>query len=33
MYVGLLVIAQLGFIFSVALDEIEQRLIPWKSSV
>jgi NitT/TauT family transport system permease protein len=32
MYVGLLVIAVLGFIFSVILDEIERRLIPWKSS-
>jgi ABC-type nitrate/sulfonate/bicarbonate transport system permease component len=32
MYVGLLVIAVLGFIFSVVLDEIERRLIPWKSN-
>lgn len=32
MYVGLLVIAGLCFIFSVILDEIEGRLIPWKSS-
>ncbi|RXH00011.1 ABC transporter permease [Bradyrhizobium zhanjiangense] len=31
MYVGLLVIAVLGFLFSVILDEIEHRLIPWKS--
>ena len=31
-YVGLLVIAVLGFIFSVVLDEIERRLIPWKSN-
>lgn len=31
MYVGLLVIAILGFVFSVVLDEIERRLIPWKS--
>lgn len=30
MYVGLLVIAVLGFIFSVVLDEIERMLIPWK---
>jgi ABC-type nitrate/sulfonate/bicarbonate transport system permease component len=30
MYVGLLVIAVLGFLFSVLLDEIEHRLIPWK---
>jgi ABC-type nitrate/sulfonate/bicarbonate transport system permease component len=32
MYVGLLIIAVLGFIFSVVLDEIERRIIPWKSS-
>ncbi|HEY0218322.1 MAG TPA: ABC transporter permease [Afipia sp.] len=32
MYVGLLVIAVLGFIFSVVLDEIERVLIPWKSN-
>lgn len=32
MYVKLLVMAVLGFIFSVKLDEIERRLIPWKSS-
>jgi NitT/TauT family transport system permease protein len=32
MYVGLLVIAILGFVFSVVLDEIERWLIPWKSS-
>ena len=31
MYVGLLVIAILGFVFSVLLDEIERWLIPWKS--
>lgn len=31
MYVGLLVIAVLGFLFSIALDEIEHRLIPWKA--
>ncbi|MGX9426528.1 MULTISPECIES: ABC transporter permease [Bradyrhizobium] len=30
MYVGLLVIAVLGFLFSIVLDEIEHRLIPWK---
>ena len=33
MYVGLLIITVLGFIFSVILDEIERRLIPWKSSI
>jgi len=33
MYVGLLVIAILGFVFSFVLDEIERWLIPWKSSV
>jgi len=32
MYVGLLVIAILGFVFSFVLDEIERRLIPWKSN-
>ena len=32
MYVGLLVIAVLGFLFSLALDEIERYLIPWKGS-
>jgi ABC-type nitrate/sulfonate/bicarbonate transport system permease component len=31
MYVGLLVIAILGFVFLVVLDEIERWLIPWKS--
>lgn len=30
MYVGLLVIAVLGFLFSLVLDEVEHRLIPWK---
>ncbi|MBR1301145.1 ABC transporter permease [Bradyrhizobium sp. AUGA SZCCT0042] len=30
MYVGLLVIAVLGFLFSLVLDEVERRLIPWK---
>jgi ABC-type nitrate/sulfonate/bicarbonate transport system permease component len=32
MYVGLLVIAILGFVFSLVLDEIERMLIPWKTS-
>ncbi|ABD86416.1 ABC transporter permease [Rhodopseudomonas palustris] len=32
MYVGLLVIAILGFVFSIVLDEIERRLIPWKTN-
>ena len=31
MYVGLLVIAILGFLFSLALDEIERMLIAWKA--
>jgi len=31
MYVGLIVIAVLGFGFSVALDEIERRIVPWKA--
>lgn len=30
MYVGLLVIAVLGFLFSLVLDEVERMLIPWK---
>ncbi|MGM5024105.1 ABC transporter permease [Tardiphaga sp. 367_B4_N1_1] len=33
MYVGLLVIAVLGFLFSLVLDEVEHRLIPWKRRV
>jgi NitT/TauT family transport system permease protein len=32
MYVGLLVIAALGYIISVVLTELERKLIPWKSS-
>lgn len=32
MYVGLIVIALLGFIFSMALNEIEREIIPWKKS-
>jgi NitT/TauT family transport system permease protein len=31
MYVGLLVIALLGFAFSAALDEVERWLLPWKA--
>jgi NitT/TauT family transport system permease protein len=31
MFVGLLVIALLGFVFSWALDEIERWLLPWKA--
>jgi ABC-type nitrate/sulfonate/bicarbonate transport system permease component len=31
MYVGLLVIAVLGFLFTVALNELERWIIPWKS--
>jgi len=30
MYAGLLVIA-IGFVFSLALDEIERLLIPWRA--
>lgn len=30
MYVGLVVIAVLGFVFNVALDELERRLLPWR---
>jgi ABC-type nitrate/sulfonate/bicarbonate transport system permease component len=32
MYVGLIVIALLGFIFSLILNELERVIIPWKSS-
>jgi hypothetical protein len=32
MYIGLLVIAVLGFVFSLVLDEIERMLIPWKAN-
>ena len=32
MYVGLLVIAVLGFVFSLVLDEIERMLIRWKAN-
>jgi ABC-type nitrate/sulfonate/bicarbonate transport system permease component len=31
MYVGLLVIATLGFVFSLVLDEIKRMLICWKT--
>jgi NitT/TauT family transport system permease protein len=30
MYVGLIVIALLGFIFSLILNEVERKLVPWK---
>jgi len=32
MYVGLLVIALLGFLFSMILNEVERAIIPWKKS-
>jgi ABC-type nitrate/sulfonate/bicarbonate transport system permease component len=32
MYVGLIVIAFLGFLFSMILNEIEREIIPWKKS-
>ncbi|MFQ0815147.1 taurine ABC transporter permease [Brucella anthropi] len=32
MYVGLLVIALLGYILSVVLTEIERKLVPWKQA-
>jgi ABC-type nitrate/sulfonate/bicarbonate transport system permease component len=32
MYLGLLVIAVLGFVFSLVLDEIERMLIAWKAN-
>jgi ABC-type nitrate/sulfonate/bicarbonate transport system permease component len=31
MYVGLIVIALLGFLFSLALNELERFIIPWKA--
>ncbi|MCK0509528.1 ABC transporter permease [Aromatoleum buckelii] len=32
MYVGLIVIALLGFLFSLALTELERWLVPWKTA-
>lgn len=32
MYVGLIVIALLGFLFSLALTELERYLLPWKAT-
>jgi NitT/TauT family transport system permease protein len=32
MYVGLIVIALLGVIFSIVLNEVESKLVPWKAS-
>ena len=32
MYVGLIVIALLGFLFSLALTELERWLVPWKAA-
>ena len=32
MYVGLIVIALLGFLFSMILNEVERELVPWKKS-
>jgi NitT/TauT family transport system permease protein len=32
MYVGLIVIALLGFILSVLLNELERLLVPWRTS-
>jgi ABC-type nitrate/sulfonate/bicarbonate transport system permease component len=31
MYVGLVVIALLGFLFSVILNELERIIVPWKA--
>src|SRR5205814_10118736 len=31
MFVGLVVIALLGFVFTLALDELERWLLPWKA--
>jgi ABC-type nitrate/sulfonate/bicarbonate transport system permease component len=30
MYVGLFVIAIIGFVLSLILNEIEKRVVPWK---
>jgi NitT/TauT family transport system permease protein len=30
MYVGLIVIALLGFLFSMILTEVERLLVPWR---
>jgi ABC-type nitrate/sulfonate/bicarbonate transport system permease component len=32
MYVGLIVIALLGFLFSIILNELERAIVPWKKS-
>jgi NitT/TauT family transport system permease protein len=32
MYVGLITIAVLGLLFTLALNEIERLIVPWKSS-
>lgn len=32
MYVGLIVIALLGFVFSMVLNEVEREIVPWKKS-
>lgn len=32
MYVGLIVIALLGFLFSLVLTELERWLVPWKAA-
>ena len=32
MYVGLIVIALLGFLFSIILNEVERAIVPWKKS-
>jgi NitT/TauT family transport system permease protein len=31
MYVGLIIIALLGFVFSMGLKEMERFVIPWKA--
>ena len=33
MYVGLFVIALIGFVLTIAINELEKLLVPWKSSV
>jgi ABC-type nitrate/sulfonate/bicarbonate transport system permease component len=32
MYVGLAVIAVLGFVMTMSLDAIERRLLPWQAN-
>jgi NitT/TauT family transport system permease protein len=31
MYVGLLMIALIGFVFTLVMDEVERKVVPWKT--